>query len=460
MNTYRSLADIVGEDRVSNNPEELFIYSRDSGAQSPRKVDFVVMPETVEEIQGIVRLANQKKIPITPLGGGFTLSALVVPNRGGIVLDMKRMDRIIEVNEINRYALIEPGVSQAALQTYLKQHHPNLQHSTPEAPPTVTVVGNALIQGHGHISPRYGLNSDMINGMEVVLPTGEVCKIGSSAVGPSWFTRGPLPDLPGLFIGWFGTTGIVTKLSMKLYPKPQYRDVLAFSADEVELISEAIFEVTQLDLMEDFFLISQEKPDWMNHIFFIVIISGHFEEELELKKNIFKKLFREFKGGGRVKFVEDLHPALRKRFLDVPPLAALAADFRKGGGFEYTGAILPIDKVPEAWNKGIEISHKYGMICSYVHQVLLGHSIMFGFNYSFNRADEKDIEKTRKALEESNRLALDLGGMIWKGEIGAQRLTMDKMDPNTAQLIQRVKRLLDPNGIMNPGNWEIDSVGR
>ena len=71
MNTYRSLADIVGEDRVSNNPEELFIYSRDSGAQPPRKVDFVVMPETVEEIQEIVRLANKEKIPITPLGGGF-----------------------------------------------------------------------------------------------------------------------------------------------------------------------------------------------------------------------------------------------------------------------------------------------------------------------------------------------------------------------------------------------------
>jgi glycolate oxidase len=85
---------------------------------------------------------------------------------------------------------------------------------------------------------------------------------------------------------------------------------------------------------------------------------------------------------------------------------------------------------------------------------------MFGFNYSFNRADEEDIEKTRKALEESNQLTLDLGGMIWKGEVGAQRLTMEKMDPNTAQLIQKVKRLLDPNGIMNPGNWEIDSGGR
>ncbi|MFO7984874.1 MAG: FAD-binding oxidoreductase, partial [Desulfatiglandaceae bacterium] len=390
MDISSRLMEIVGEDRVSANAEERFIYSRDSGAQPPRSVDYVVMPKTVEEVREVVLLANQEKIPITPLGGGFTLSALVVPNQGGMVLDMKQMDRIIEVDETNRYALIEPGVSQAALQAYLKKHHPHLQHSTPEAPPTVTVVGNALIQGHGHISPRYGINSDMVNGMEVVLPTGEVCKIGSGAIGSSWFTRGPLPDLPGLFIGWFGTTGIVTKLSIKLFPKPAYREVLAFYTDEVDLISEGIFEVTQLDLIEDFFLISQEKPDWMDHVFFILIISGHFEEEIAFKRKVFKRLFKEFKGGGKFTFVEDLHPALEKRFLDVPPLAALAADFRKGGGFEYTGAILPIDKVPQAWEKGIEIAHKYGMVCSYVHQVLLGHSVMFGFNYSFNRADEED----------------------------------------------------------------------
>jgi len=456
MDISSKLIKIVGEERVSANAEERFIYSRDSGAQPPRSVDYVVMPKTTEEVRQVVLLANQEKIPVTPLGGGFTLSALVVPNQGGMVLDMKQMDRIIEVDETNRYALIEPGVSQAALQAYLKKHHPHLQHSTPEAPPTVTVVGNALIQGHGHISPRYGINSDMVNGMEVVLPTGEVCKIGSGAVGSSWFTRGPLPDLPGLFIGWFGTTGIVTKLAIKLFPKPAYREVLAFYTDEVDLISEGIFEVTQLDLIEDFFLISQEKPDWMDHVFFILIISGHFEEEIAFKRKVFKRLFKEFKGGGKFTFVEDLHPALEKRFLDVPPLAALAADFRKGGGFEYTGAILPIDKVPQAWKKGIEIAHKYGMVCSYVHQVLLGHSVMFGFNYSFNRADEEDIEKTRAALAESNQFTLDVGGMIWKGEVEAQHMMLRRMDPHTVQLIQRVKRLLDPNGIMNPGNWELE----
>jgi glycolate oxidase len=454
MDIFASLIAIVGKDRVSKSQEELFLYSRDSGAQHPGKVDYVVMPKTVEEVQKIVLLANKEKIPVIPLGGGLALSALVVPQGGGIVLDMKSMDKIIDVNEINRYAVIEAGVSQAALQSYLAKNHPRLQHSTPEAPPTATVVANALIQGHGHISPRYGINSDMIAGMEVVLPTGEICKIGSCSVSPYWFTRGPLPDLPGLFIGWFGTTGVVTKLSIKLYPKPKFRDVMAFVSDDVDSITEAIFEANHLDLLEDFFLISQEKPEWMNHIFYIIIVSGHSEEEFELKQRAYKKLFREFGGGGTIEFVEDLHPALRKRFLDVPPLAALAADFRKGGGFEYTGAILPIDKIPKAWEKGFEISRKYGMICSYVHQVLMGNSIMFGFNYSFNRADEEDIEKTRKALDESNRFTYELGGVVWKGEVGAQKLAMEKMDPNTAELIQRVKRLLDPNGIMNPGNWE------
>jgi len=191
MDISSQLIDIVGKDRMSNSQEELFIYSRDPGAQAPGRWTMWSCRKRLRRSGKWVLLANQEKIPITPLGGGFTLSALVVPNQGGIVLDMKQMDRIIEVNEINRYALIEPGVSQAALQSHLKKHHPRLQHSTPEAPPTVTVVGNALIQGHGHISPRYGVNSDMVNGMEVVLPTGEVCKIGSSSVSSSWFTRGP-----------------------------------------------------------------------------------------------------------------------------------------------------------------------------------------------------------------------------------------------------------------------------
>ncbi|MEE4607558.1 MAG: FAD-binding oxidoreductase [Desulfobacteraceae bacterium] len=446
---------IVGADRVSNDPAERFVYARDSGAQPPGRADYVVLPKTAEEISRIVLLANRDKVPVTPVGAGLTLSGIVVPERGGIVLDMKRMDRILEVDEINRYVVIEAGVSQGALREYLKKRHPRFQHSTPEAPPTATVTANALIHGHGHISPRYGINSDMIAGMEVVLPTGEITRISACALGGKWFSRGPLPDLAGLFVGWYGTTGIVTRISLKLFPKPRFRQVIVFQTDDIDLVPEAIAEIMYLDMAEDFFLIMQEKPDWMNHCFLVVILSGHFEEELEFKKTAYRRLLSDFKGDDRISFVSNLHPALEKRFLDVPPLAALAADFRKGGGFQYTGAILPVDQVPPAWRRGIEIAHKHGMVCSYVHQVLLGNSVMFGFNYSFNRADEADIEKARLALEESNRTTLELGGMIWKGEKSAQQMVLAKMEPNTARFIQRVQEFLDPNRIMNPGKWEV-----
>ena len=312
MPIYEALVNIVGADRVTNNPAELFIYSRDSGAQPPGRADFVVLPKTAEEISAILRLANREKIPVTPVGAGLTLSGIVVPERGGIVLDMKRMDRILEVDEINRYVVIEAGVSQGALQAYLKKNHPRFQHSTPEAPPTATVTANALIHGHGHISPRYGINSDMIAGMEVVLPSGEITRIGACALKGKWFSRGPLPDLAGLFVGWYGTTGIVTRISLKLFPKPAFRQVIVFQTDAIDLLPEAIAEIMYLDMAEDFFLIMQEKPDWMNHAFLVVILSGHFEEELEFKKTAYKRLFSDFKGGDCISFVSDLHPALEK----------------------------------------------------------------------------------------------------------------------------------------------------
>lgn len=451
-----SLVAIAGEDYVSNRPEELYIYSRDPGAQKPRKVDYVVMPKTVEEVQKIVMLANKEKIPITPMGGGLTLSALTVPIKGGIVLDMKRMDRIIEVNENSRYAVIEAGVTQAALRTYLEKNYPHLQHSTPESPPTVTIVGNVLIHGHGHLTPRYGVNSQMVNGMEVVLPTGKVCKLGSCSISPYWFSRDPLPDLMGLFLGWFGTTGIVTKLSIQLFPKPKFRDLLIFSSDNVDLMPELVSKIAQFNLLENCFIVSQEKPGWAQHIFYVVIISGQSEEEFEVKKELHKQIFLEY--GNEVKLVEggSAFAPLRERFLGVPPFAATAADFRKGGGFQYTGAILPIEKMPEAWRKGMEIAHKCGLLYQLGIQLLPnGHSFMFAFSYSFNRADEDDFERARKALDETNRLTLDLGGVVWKGEVPAQKLMLERMDPNTRELIGRVKKTLDPNGIMNPGNWEV-----
>jgi FAD/FMN-containing dehydrogenase len=450
------LAEIVGQDYVSDRPEELYLYSRDPGAQKPRRADYVVMPGTVDEVQRIVRLANREKLAITPMGAGLTLSALTVPLKGGMVLDMKRMDRIIEVNEASRYAVIEAGVTQAALRAYLEKNHPHLQHSTPESPPTATVAGNILIHGHGHLTPRYGVNSQMVNGMEVVLPTGEVCKLGSGSVSPNWFSRDPLPDLMGLFLGWLGTTGIVTRLSIQLFPKPAFRDLLLFVSDSVELIPEIISELSQINLLENCFIITQERPKWAQRIYYIIVVSGESEAEFETKKELHDRIFQ--KHVDKVSPVNE-EPALtplRERFLGVPPFAATAADFRKGGGFEYTGAILPIEVIPQAWRSGLEIAHKYAFMYQLGIQLLPGgHSVMLAYSYPFKRAVEEEAERARGALDDTNRLTLELGGVVWKPELPAQKLILERMDANTRQLMDRIKKTLDPNGIMNPGNWEV-----
>lgn len=447
---YQSLVSVLGDSFVSRSTEELYLYSRDLGAQPPRRVDCVAMPRTVEEVQQIMLLANEEKVPITPMGGGLNVSGLTVPVDGGIVLDMKRMDTIIEVNERNKYAIVEAGVTQGILKSYLEKHYPYLQHSTPEAPPMATIAGNALIHGHGHLTPVHGANSRMINGLEVVLPTGEICRLGSCAVSPYWFARECLPDLVGLFTGWYGTTGIVTKISIQLFPKPRYRDMLLFTVVDPDLLPEMVFRVFQNEVAENFFVIAQDKPDWMfGHIYVTVIFAGHDKDEFEWKKRRLTSIFDE-----GVQMIEEIHPSLRERYLEVPPFAATQADFAKGGGFEYYGGLLPMEKVPEAWRRGLAIARKHNVVFSYGLQALDGgHSVMCGPVYSFNRADEEDIERVRQALDESNRLVLELGGMLWKAGLPGQRLMMELMDRNTLEMMRKIKRLLDPNGIMNPGNW-------
>jgi len=452
---YNSLVDIIGDDFVSNEPEDLYIYSCDGGTTKPRGVDYVVLPKTVEEVQKIVILANKEKVPITPMGGGLTLNGLVIPVHGGIVIDMKRMDRIIEVNESSRYVVIEAGVSQGALLSYLKKNYPDLQHSLPEAPSIATVVGNILIRGHGSLS-QCGDHSNMLNSIEVVLPTGEICPVGSCSASPHWFSKGPLPDLTGLFIGWFGTTGIVTKASLRLYPRPEKRDMELFVTQNPDLIPDLVYKIVQTRMADNIGMMEQEKPEYMKGYQFTgVIISGDSEEEMDYKRKVLGKVPQMCGDSeNKVTLLAEIPPSSKERFLEEPPFAAVAADFRKGGGFQYCGIMMPIEKVPEAWRRGIEIAHNNGMLFQCANQVMsAGHEVMFGFNYSFNRADEKDAERARKAMEDTNKLGLELGGIPWKADLQAQKQIIEKMDPNTLELMKKVKKLLDPNGIMNPGNW-------
>ena len=148
---YQALVGIVGKNYVSNHKEELYFYGRDPGLMPPHEPDYVVMPRTTEEVQEIVKLANREKVPIVPKGGGMALTGLVIPLKGGIVMDMKRMDKILEVNEKARYVVVEGGATQGVLKEYIKKNHPNLRHSIPEAPPITTIAANVVIHDFAHV---------------------------------------------------------------------------------------------------------------------------------------------------------------------------------------------------------------------------------------------------------------------------------------------------------------------
>ena len=455
----RSLAAIVGEEFVSDQPEEAYFYARDPGLMPAHEPDYVVVPKTVKEIQEIVRLANRKKIPIVPMGAGMALTGLIIPLKGGIVIDMKRMNRILEVNEKARYVVVEGGTSQGLLKAYLENNYPRLRHSIPDSPATATIAANVMIHGQGRLTQQYGFNSDMVAGLEVVLASGKICKIGSCSISSDWFSKGPpMPDLSGLFLGWFGATGIITKLSLKLYPKKKMRDVEIFITDRDDLIPDMVYELTHTEMVEDINIFAQPLPMiFRDNHHITIFMTGDTDEELEFKRKMIWDALDRFiksKDGGFM----GVPPVMKPTLMDMPQKSVSRfADVKRGGGFEYSGPIILVEKYPECSRKIVELAAKYDLGYSGMARIIgRGHCMMYGFAFTFNRADPDMMERTRKALHEISEYALQMGGVFWKPTVNEQRMAIEKMDPNTRHLMGMIKENLDPNGIMNPGNWEVN----
>jgi glycolate oxidase len=298
----------------------------------------------------------------------------------------------------------------------------------------------------------------MVTGLEVVLPTGDICKIGSPSLGPYWFSKGPtLPDLSGLFLGWLGTTGIFTKVGLKLYPNKKIREVELFVTDRVELVAEILYKLTHLEMLEDINVWFQPKPLMFRGNYHITIyFTGDTEEEVEFKRKMIWDAVQEFidtKDGGfmGLQFMKEM-------LLEMPQRGvADFADVPKGGGFEYSGPITLIAHFPRYAAKVLELAQKYDVLYASSARIISGgHSMMFSISFAFNRADPAMMNRVKNALDEATGFALEMGGLPWKPNFMEQKMIMQKMDPNTLKLLQMVKRNLDPQGIMNPGNWEVN----
>jgi len=298
------LAGIVGKDNATAAKHIRYAYSYDMSFVKPKLPDYVVMATTVEQIQGILKFANKEKIPVVPYTAGTNIGGLCIPERGGILLDLKRMNNIIKIDAESHYAVIEPGVSHAQLAEALYKH--KLRFGWPVGPPSASVSSCAINHGIGGLSARYGLNSQEITSMEVVLPTGELIRVGSCAINDeAWHSLLPMPQLDGLFKGWLGGTGVVTKLGISVHPIPPILKVFTVSCDNVEDMYSYMLNLSNYEICDDLTAVSwwlaqvpipypyKQKPDDQPEWFSFANTNSFTEKEKEAREEIWQTVVEE-----------------------------------------------------------------------------------------------------------------------------------------------------------------------
>ncbi|OGP14690.1 MAG: hypothetical protein A2053_06645 [Deltaproteobacteria bacterium GWA2_50_8] len=218
-----SLKKLLGSGTVDDSAINQILYSRDMmtrgtlqlrQGQIPYKPNAVVWPSSTQDVSRLLRWASREKVPVIPYGAGSGVSGGVVPLHGGISCDLKRMDKIVLIDEKNRTATVESGIIGEHLEEQLSRHGWTLGHF-PSSIMTATLGGYLATRSAGQLSSKYGKIEDMVEALEVVLPNGRVVPMGK-----------PLPNFPGmdtrgLFVGSEGTLGIITKARLKIFPQPQ-----------------------------------------------------------------------------------------------------------------------------------------------------------------------------------------------------------------------------------------------
>ncbi len=241
------LKEIVGEEYVmaKNKPMNYSYMARGIMGIRAGPPDCIIRPENANEISQILMLCNENKIPVTPMAGGLSGGfALPLLENGGLLLECARMNRIIEVNTDARYVIVEPGVRAGEVWAYFKKFYPDWAPPIADgAPPAATIMGDAIERGFSLVTGRFGPQADMVMGMEVVLPTGEILRTGSWGLGgveekyqgekkdghaKPFYKYGLGPDLHSLFFGSQGAMGVVTRAALKIIPHCHFKTVLAF----------------------------------------------------------------------------------------------------------------------------------------------------------------------------------------------------------------------------------------
>jgi len=453
------LVEIVGRKNVISNKEKMETYSHDETPieQYGHMPEVVVTPKTTEEIVKIVKLANRELIPITPRGAGSGLSGGAIPEFGGIVISLEKMNRILEIDYNNMMMVLEPGVVTNEVNEKITEHGLFFA-GYPMSVETCYIGGNVAENAGGGKAVKYGVTGRYVMGLEVVTPTGEVLKLGGKRVKD---VTGY--DLKQLIVGSEGTLGIVTKVIIKLLPLPTakedllvlFKDVKSAISMVPEIMTNARIIPTSIEFMDKLSVktsceyLNEHLPYQEAGAMLLIEVDGNKEEYVEAEAETIGELCLN-KGAIEV-YVADNYTT-QERVWSVR--RNIAEAFKVVSPHQsLEDIVVPIAAIPDLMPELERISNKYN-----IQIPCYGHAGDGNLHATLVKNPESSMEEwyetEKKALKEMYQATKELGGTI-SGEhgIGSKRKPYMEIacSPVELEFMRKIKRAFDPNNIMNPG---------
>ncbi|MEW6623461.1 MAG: FAD-linked oxidase C-terminal domain-containing protein [Bacillota bacterium] len=445
------LKNIVGTKNIYLKSEETLPFGYDATLKE-QPPDAVVFPQSTEEVVQIMKLANRELIPVISRGAGTNLSGGSVPLHGGIVLNLTRMNRILEIDTKNLLAVVEPGLVNNDFQEVLAPlgfYYP----PDPASMKVCTIGGNVGECAGGPRCMKYGVTREYIRGLEVVLPTGQVIMTGSKnkAAGGGY-------DLTKLMIGSEGILGVFTKIIVSISPLPEAKKTMLCSFDRIEDASNTVANIvgegivpTTLEMMDNLLINCAEDHTRVGlprdaAAILLIEVDGYKEDlprQVETIHQVCRKNnMREFKLAKSAVEVDQLWVARR---------TVIGAVARKRPSYSLQDVTVPRNKLPAIVSKIVAISEKYQLPIGVLAHAGDGnlHPLVL-----FDERDQEEVRKVHMAEGEICRAALELGGTL-SGEHGIGSLKLPyltwEFSRTAIDLMKGIKQLFDPHNILNPG---------
>jgi len=451
-NVLQKIRSIIGPERFLDSQEDRISYSYDGTPMLHDLPDAAVIPRSVDDIASLVRLANETGFNIVPRGSGSGLSGGSIPVENSIVLLLNSWNRIIEIDRRNLTAWVEPGVITQTLHTKVEEvglfYPPD-----PGSAAICTIGGNVAENAGGFRGLKYGVTKNYVLGLEVVLPSGDVVVMGGKSVKD---VAGY--NLKDFLVGSEGTLGVITKVLLKLLPKPEtsktmlvyYRKV-SDSAETVSSIIAANITPAALEFLDNTTIkcveayASLNLPTTMEAILLIEVDGPASVVDHDAAKIM--EICRKH-NAAEIKIAASDEEAVKLRMARKIAFSSLA---RVRPTTILEDATVPRSEVPLLCEVIASTASKYGLtIGNFGHA---GDGNMHPTCLTDER-DTAEIAKAEKAFEEIFTYAVKLGGTI-SGEHGtglAKRSFLEKLTPPAnIEMMRRIKESIDPNGVLNPG---------